>query len=122
MKTLTAAFFAFALLLGFGGLSAQAADAVTEAEPPVASMDFSDADLQKFVTVQDALDGIREDYSKRLETIDDQDTAMQLQQEAGQLMVEAVQDEGLDVETYNTIAMALQMDESLRQRVEQMVN
>lgn len=122
MKTLTTAFFAFALLLGFGGLSAQATDAVTDIEQPTASMDFSDADLQKFVTVQDALDDIREDYSKRLETTSDQDAAIELQQEAGQLMVEAVQSEGLDVETYNTIAMALQMDESLRERVERMMN
>lgn len=84
--------------------------------------DFSDADLQKFADVQDDLEGIRSEYSGRLESTEDPDQAAQLQQEASQKMVQTVQDKGLDVETYSNIALAIQSDPELRDKVQSMLN
>ena len=84
--------------------------------------DFSDADLQKFADVQDDLEGIRSEYSGRLESTEDPDQAAQLQQEASQKMVQTVQETGLDVETYSNIALAIQSDPELRDKVQSMLN
>ncbi|SFX69473.1 DUF4168 domain-containing protein [Marinospirillum alkaliphilum] len=127
MKKLTGIFVVFALMLGFSvAATAQqagtASDSASMAPQHQAQVEFSDVDLEKFVGVQGTLEEIRQDYTQRLEAAGDQEAANRLQQEAGQLMVEAVQDEGLDVETYNQIAMALQTDQQLRDRVESMMN
>lgn len=84
--------------------------------------DFSDGDLQKFAAVQGDLEGIRSEYSGKLETTEDPDKAAQLQQEASQKMVQVVQDAGMDVETYSNIALALQSDAELRDKVQSMMN
>lgn len=42
----------------------------------------------------------------------------QIQQESNQLMVEAVQDEGLDVQRFNTIARAVQQNPELMERLQ----
>ncbi|WP_168927393.1 DUF4168 domain-containing protein [Nitrincola alkalilacustris] len=83
---------------------------------------FDDTQLQTFVSVQPVLDGIRSEYAQRLETASDADAAAALQEEAGLEMVSAVQEAGLDVNTYNQIAMTMQQDPELRERVESMMN
>lgn len=84
--------------------------------------DISDADLEAFVDVQEDIQEITADYSARLDGVSDPDEAAQLQQEASEMMVEAVEDMGLDVATYNNIAVALESDEELRERVQSMLN
>lgn len=123
MKKLTGILLAGVMALGFTGFAVAQQGAAPSAQPPQQlSENISDAELQKFVGVQGTLEEIRHEYTQRLEATNDQDAANQLQQEAGQLMVKAVEDEGLDVEVYNQIAMALQADEKLRERVESMMN
>ena len=124
MKKLTALFLAAFLMTGVSVYAtAQQGQQAQQGmhHQQEMDMDFSDTDLQKFVAVQPALEEIREDFTQRLESAGDQEAANQLQQEAGQLMVEAVEQEGLDVDTYNNIAMALQSNEELRERVEGMM-
>lgn len=87
-----------------------------------AASDFSDDDVETFVEVQPDIEEIRAEYSERLQGVEDPTQAAQLQQEAGQRMVETVTEAGLEVETYNNIAIALQSDAELRQRVESMMN
>lgn len=126
MKKLTGILLAGVMAFGFTGFAVAQQGAAPSAQPPQQSQqlseNISDAELQKFVGVQGTLEEIRHEYTQRLEATNDQDAANQLQQEAGQLMVKAVEDEGLDVEVYNQIAMALQTDEKLRERVESMMN
>lgn len=83
--------------------------------------DFSDAELEKFASAQDELETIRQEYSGKLEKTEDPDKAASLQQEASEKMVTIVQDEGLDVETYSNIALAMQSDPELREKVEDMM-
>lgn len=93
-----------------------------QAQPEVDASQFSQDDLQKFASVQQDLEVIREEYSQKLESAGDQQQAQQLQQEASQTMVQAVQSEGLDIETYTQIAKAVRNDETLRELVIQMMN
>ncbi len=86
-----------------------------------AAADFDDAELQSFAAVQRDLDVIRTEYSARLESSENPEQAAQLQQEASQLMVQAVEQAGLDVDTYSKIALALQTDPQLRERIQGMM-
>jgi len=80
--------------------------------------DFDDEDIQTFADVQPEIESIRQEYADRLQEADDPEQAAELQNEAGEKMVDTVTDAGLDVETYNNIAIALQSDAELRERVE----
>ncbi|WP_417585722.1 DUF4168 domain-containing protein [Nitrincola sp.] len=124
-KTLLAAALTSLISLGFAATAtANESEAATQAQqaPQQAPMEFAENDLQTFASVQSDLDTIRADYSARLEATSDQEQAAALQQEASQLMVEAVQEAGMDVETYNNIALALQSDPELRDEVASMIN
>lgn len=124
-KTLLAAALSSLLTLGFAAsVSAYESESgmQTETQTQQASMEFSETDLHTFASVQGDLDTIRTDYSAQLEAANDQEQAAQLQQEASQLMIEAVEAAGIEVETYNNIALALQSDPKLRDKVAAMLN
>lgn len=93
-----------------------------QAQPAPQSSDFTDDDLEKFAEVQPTIETIRADYSQRLLDVNDPEQAASLQTEAVQQMVDKVNEVGLEVETYNGIAVALQSDTDLRTRVESMMN
>lgn len=126
MKTTLAALLSAILATGFttaaiaGEANSNAGQAPDAAQAEVPT-DFSDNELEKFANVQDDLEQIRKDYSGRLEGTEDPDQAAKLQQEASQKMVRVVQDAGMDVETYSNIALALQSDPELREKVESMM-
>lgn len=83
-------------------------------------IDVSNKQLEKFASAQDEVRTIQQDFSGRLEGVEDQKKAYQLQVEANKKMTKAVKEAGLDVQTYNQIAMALQKDEELQSRLEEM--
>ena len=97
-----------------------------EAQSPMSAqqtqVEFAETDLQTFAAVQGDLDTVRAEYSARLEAASDQEQAAQLQQEASMMMIQAVEAAGMEVETYNEIALALQSDPALRDRVTEMLN
>lgn len=119
---------ALILGLGFSGI-ASAQPPQGGGQPPAAGQqqpsvetNFSDAELQSFVDVQGDLQAVREEYTELLEATEDPAEAQSLQEEASQEMVEVLESSELDVETYNQIAMALQQDQELLQRVQEMMN
>lgn len=125
MKRFTKLVMASILATGIGSVSlAQAQTAAPQAGGMMQqeAVNFDDAQLETFVAVQPVLDGIRADYAQRLETAADADEAAALQESAGVEMVNVVQEAGLDVSTYNQIAMTLQQDDQLRERIESMMN
>jgi hypothetical protein len=73
-----------------------------------------DTFVDAFVAVQD----IREDYTERLHSTSEEDEAQALQQEAQEKMMRAVESAGLSVQEYNEVAIALQDDPELMQRVQ----
>lgn len=117
------------LLLSLGVSSAVIAEDSYSAQPGATTSpaeannyQFNDEELEKFADVQQKLEIIREEYGAKLENVEDPQKAQEIQQEASETMTEAVTDEGLDVETYSTIAKAVRNDDALRQRVITMMN
>jgi hypothetical protein len=126
MKKLTPILASLMLAFGMSSFAVaqsappQGSAPATQAEPGSAS--FTDEDVQKFAEVQPTIETIRSDYSQRLLEVNDPEKAAELQSEAVQEMVSTVNEVGLDVETYNGIAIALQSDPNLRMRVESLMN
>jgi hypothetical protein len=81
---------------------------------------FSEADLQKFTAAQKEVEVIRKNYTTRLENAGSPDKALELQQEASALMINAVINKGLEVETYNNIVLAMGSNPDLRKKLEAM--
>jgi hypothetical protein len=99
---------------------AAGSDPTKHASPSAAN--FENEDLQKFAEVQKPLQEIRTDYSKQLEEAKEPEKAAKLQQEASDKMLEVVEKSGLELETYNQIAMAVQTDPDLQAKVQSMMN
>lgn len=82
---------------------------------------FSEADLQKFVAAQKEVEVIRKNYTTRLENAgNNPDKALELQQEASDVMVNAVKNKGLEIETYSNIAREMGNNSDLRRKLEAM--
>ncbi|MEX2499223.1 MAG: DUF4168 domain-containing protein [Wenzhouxiangellaceae bacterium] len=112
-KLIATALFTIALAFSTAGIAQQ-----QQAAPP-ADVDVSDAELQSFAEARTAITEIQQDYSQRLQGADDPEKANQLQQEANEKMIGAVEETGLDVDSFNSIAMAIQNDPELQQKLQQ---
>lgn len=127
MKKLTPLMFSLMLAFGIAGV-ANAQSAPANAQPAqqqgmaAEQASFTDEQVEKFAETQPAIEAIRADYSQRLLDVNDPERAAQLQNEAVEQMVETVTEAGLEVETYNRIALTLQSDPQLRERIESMLN
>jgi hypothetical protein len=121
-KTLFAVAFATALTLAAAPAMAQPGQAAAQQAQQPAAQEFDEADLQKFASVNTELAEIRSSFTQKLNGVQDQETAMAIQQEMNNEMVKAVQNKGLEVRTYNAIANQMSVDEELRKKVEQMGN
>ncbi|ADH86550.1 DUF4168 domain-containing protein [Desulfurivibrio alkaliphilus] len=82
-----------------------------------APQDFDQATLQSFAVASVQLQEIQQEYAGRLEGVQDQDKAIELQQQANEKMVATVEEEGLDVQTYNAIANAMNTSPELHARI-----
>ncbi|MGY6554541.1 MAG: DUF4168 domain-containing protein [Wenzhouxiangella sp.] len=106
------------LIIGFvfatAGALAQT-DPMQEHSP--ADIDVSDQQLEQFVEAQVAIIEIQQDFSGRLQGVEDPEQAHELQVQANEEMTSAVADAGLDVESFNAIAMAIQNSPELQQRL-----
>ena len=90
-------------------------------QAPAAAAEVSDQELEKFAEAHKKVEEIREKYVSEAQQADDPEKVAEVQMNMQQEMVEAVQDEDLDVGTYNRIAQMLPYDDNLRQRVEGML-
>lgn len=64
---------------------------------------------------------ISEEYTERLQGADDEASQQEVRMEANEKMVDAVEESGLDVDTFNAIGQAVQQDPELMQRVQEKV-
>lgn len=85
------------------------------------TIDVSDAQLEQFADAQTQIADIQEDFSGRLQDVEDPEKANELQREANEEMTAAVEDAGLDVESFNQIAMAIQNDPELQEKLSEMI-
>ncbi|MCC5863775.1 MAG: DUF4168 domain-containing protein [Wenzhouxiangella sp.] len=116
-NVLTAACFSTALLFA---VTANAQDYQMQQQP--AQVEVSDQQLQQFAEAQIQISEIQRDFSARLQDVDDAERAHELQVQANEEMTEAVEDAGLDVQSFNEIAMAIQNDPELQQRLTAMLH
>lgn len=105
-----------ATVLAFAG-TAVAQEYQSPPPPAAAQADVSDKKLKKFSKAHNKVETIREDYTSRLVETQDSEKAQELQTEANMKMTRAVEDAGLDVESFNQIAIALQENPELQQRL-----
>ena len=110
---------AFSLALVFGG-HALAQDYQMQQEQPE-TVDVSEQQLQQFADAQVQISAIQQDFAGRLQNVEDPEKAHELQIEANEKMTDAVEDAGLDVDSFNEIAMAIQNDPELQQRLTTML-
>lgn len=79
---------------------------------------FSDEELKQFVEAQQGINDIRDEYMAKIEDADSQEKAQELQMEANDEMVTVIEDAGMDIPTYNSIATAYNSEPKVRNRVD----
>ncbi len=92
-------------------------DALEESVPEV-----SDAQIEAFAEAYAALDRVRTKYERKLQETDDQDEARELQLEANEAYVEAIEESGMDPEEYQQVATAVNADPEVRARVTELLD
>lgn len=83
------------------------------------AMDVSEDQVEDFVDAYMAVQGINQEYTQKLQNVEDPDKATEMQQEAQTKMQEAVSDTGLSISEYQQIAQAAGQDEELRNQIEE---
>lgn len=126
LKTLTAAITFATFGFASSAVMAQAPDAAPAQQGGAPSQQFeqgqqtgpvTDSDLNKFVEANAAVSDIRNEFTEKLNQESDQEKAQQLQMQAQEKMLQAVQDHDMDALTYNAIAARLQTDTELQERL-----
>ena len=102
--------------------SAQEGDQDTEgAMMEEQAQDFDEHELEQFADAYVHVGEIHNEYSQLLQEVDSTEQAQELQQEANDEMVEAIQETGLEVQQYSAIAAALERDPEMREEVVSMI-
>lgn len=110
-------FFAFLLTMGTNAIAQDGYEGQNMMQQPAGSIEVSDADLDKAANAYMEIAEIRESFQENLAGVSDPEKAQELQEQAGEAMVAAVQNNGLDVQAYNQIMEAAQVDEDLRNKL-----
>ena len=80
----------------------------------------SDTELRQFINASVEVTKIREDYTERFNNAKDEPIAQQLQQEAQDTMLAAVEASGLDATSYNELSERIQASPELQARLQKM--
>ncbi len=121
LKKLVAAVSFVTLGLGASVAMAQNTAPAQPTAAPVQQQDqapVSDTELRQFVSASVEISKVREDYTQRLNNAKDQPIAQQLQQEAQDKMISAVETAGLDADSYNQLAERIQASPELQERLQ----
>lgn len=92
-------------------------DPAAQGQTTPQQQEFTDDELKRFNAARSAVEEVRDEYAGKLQGVQDAGEARELQTEASEKMAEEVRDAGLDVETYNAIAMAMRTDPELRKKL-----
>ncbi len=114
-------FLVCSLVLALGGIghaqTGQTGEQQTAPQSPP-GVEYSDADLKKVASAYAEIHEIRMDLQQSLASVTDPSDAQQIQEQAGAAMIQAVQDNGLNVDTYNQIMQEVQTNTNLREKLE----
>ena len=106
------------------GFAAAPAIAQTEGQmrPPSASVQPTDAQLQKFVQAAEKATAVAEEYRQKVEAAPDDEARQKMIQEAEARMERIIVADGLAVDEFMNINEAIQRDSRLRERVMELAN
>jgi hypothetical protein len=90
--------------------------------PQAVSQEFDRQILEKYAAASLEVELIRNEAAQKLETIQDKNQAMEVQQEATRKTISIIEAQGLDVPTYNKIAQQINFDPELKRAIEQISN
>jgi len=107
------------LLFAAGTVTAQEGGAAPAPAPQTEAIDVSQSEVESFVDAYMAVQGINQEYTEKLQAVEDPEEATELQQEAQTKMQEAVTDSGLSISEYQQIANQAGQDEELRGQIEE---
>lgn len=102
-----------------GGAQGGGQQAAPGAQQEVEEIDVSDSEVEEFVDAYMAVQGVNQEYTQKLQEVEDPEKATELQQEAQGEMQSAVDDSGLSIEKYQQIANQAGQDEDLRGKIEE---
>ncbi|MGB3288294.1 MAG: DUF4168 domain-containing protein [Burkholderiaceae bacterium] len=108
-------------LSGVAMAQQQQAPQAPQAPMTVPTPDYSDAQLERFVSASQKVAMISQEYTPKLQATQGETAKKKIFEEADGKMVKAVHDEGMTVDQFNGINQALQRDPKLVQRVQKMV-
>jgi len=77
------------------------------------------ATKEKFIAAYSEISVVQQEYSKKLQNIEDKSKARELQQKAQTEMVGIIEDNGLSIKQYNQIVKQMRNNPELRKEVEQ---
>lgn len=110
---------ACAMIFGATAIAQETAQQAQQSAPQ--TVEVSDQELQQFADAQMEIAGIQQEFSQRLQQVEEPEKAQELQRQANAEMTTAVEEAGLDVESFNQIAMAIQNDPELQQQLTDML-
>lgn len=84
--------------------------------------DVSEEQIEAFAQAYVQLSQVREEYTARVQAAENQEQARELQQEANDAMTAAIEEAGLSVEEYQQVALAINANAELRERVTEMLS
>jgi methionine-rich copper-binding protein CopC len=90
--------------------------------PQAVSQEFDRQILEKYAAASLEVELIRNEAAQKLETIQDKNQAMEVQQEATRKTISIIEAQGLEVPTYNKIAQQINFDPELKRAIEQISN
>jgi GTP1/Obg family GTP-binding protein len=83
--------------------------------------EFDHQTLEKYVAISVELGEIQQEVVQKLRGVKDQEKAMKIEQEAARKKISAVEDQGLDLQTFNSISNQLHVDPELRKEIEKII-
>lgn len=119
-KLLVSVTASLALLAATPVLAQDASQQEGYSDPAAAqqSTDFSDDQLKQFIDAQEGVMDVREEYIEKIEAADSPEQAQELQMEANDEMVSIIEEVGMDIPTYNSIATAYSSEPQVRNRID----
>ncbi|MGM0418914.1 MAG: DUF4168 domain-containing protein [Thermodesulfobacteriota bacterium] len=76
--------------------------------------EITDSQLEKAAEAYSNVAKISKEFQASIQGVEDQDKIGELQEDANNKMIKAIEDAGLEVETYNTVLEQIRSDEELR--------
>jgi signal transduction histidine kinase len=115
------ALFVLAVLAGIGAAPLALAQQPADPPPQAPAERFTDEQLEAFAAAVIEVQRIQHEYRPAVESEEDPEKAAAIVMKAELAMLEAVEEKGLDADSFNAIAQAANADPKLRDEVVRLI-